>query len=123
MIIGKTTDGCLVMDGEEVFNLYDRYGIPLSILFCVMKDKNIVIDFVGFFKTARRCWEVKTIFKKLEEGLTESHGSEYAEEVSTRLGKYNPFNNPEFMKKIITDEIDREIVDELRKTKVRLSSK
>lgn len=85
MIIGKTENGQLVLDGSTVFSFYDQEGLPLSILFSLIKDRNFVIDFVGFFFEASKSWETRTIFKKLEEALVDSHNSDYCKVVLDRL--------------------------------------
>lgn len=85
IVIGQTTDGVRVCD--EVFMLYDTIGVPLSVIFEMMRERNMIPSWMHFFEDARKHgWKYDTILSRIREGLVDSsYGAEFADEVINRL--------------------------------------
>ena len=85
--IGITEDHKKVMDG--VFEMYDTIGLPLPILFMIMKDKNMIPSPIHFYEDALKAgWNLKTIFNRLEEAYCDTYNEKFWKEVKLRLYYY-----------------------------------
>ena len=85
--VGITTDGKAVMSG--VFMFSDTHGMPLPILFMLMKDYNMVPSPQIFYDDAIKAgWKETTIFNRLEDAYCDGYGKAFWKEVEKRLIEY-----------------------------------
>jgi len=86
MIVGKTEDEKTVVDGKFVFKMSDTHGLPLEITVDLLRQKNMVVDWVSFYNAASDVgWQPKRIFSRIEAAVGDVFGSRARQEVSTRL--------------------------------------
>lgn len=89
-ILGKTIcNNYIIVDGEEVFKLFDTSGLPLEIVFMELKDRGYMCDWESFYRSAERHgWKHKTIISRLIEALPcYTHVDNFTETVIKRLSK------------------------------------
>lgn len=85
-IIGKTTDGKLVVKG--IFKLFDTTGMPLFMVFESCEQNNWLPSWIDFYNEAVEAgWTHKTIVNRLSESLSDTYGKEYSDVVIDRLNK------------------------------------
>ena len=69
-----------------VFKFYDTTGVPLTVVFDYLKDKNIKPCWVSFIEEAKKSgWQNKTILSRLEESIIDTYGKEYWEKIRSKL--------------------------------------
>jgi alanyl-tRNA synthetase len=51
-IVGKTTSGQNVVEGQGCFKLVDTYGLPLEVIYDRLQEYNMCIDVVGYIEAA-----------------------------------------------------------------------
>lgn len=85
-IVGKTTDGKHVVSG--LGKLYFQEGIPLSVMFDVLKVKQMQPSFNHLYQELKdNGMKHDRIIHLLNENVFESYGKEYRDEVLNRLKK------------------------------------
>lgn len=83
-IVGKTIEGKSVVSG--LGKLYFQEGIPLSVLFDSLKDKDIQPSFKHLYdELTENGMKHERIIHLLNENVFESYGKEYRDEVLNRL--------------------------------------
>jgi hypothetical protein len=61
-------------------------GLPLDIILCTLKQNNMVVDWVEFFESSKKCgWPEKTTLNRISTEVCEVFGPEYRDEVIKRL--------------------------------------
>lgn len=89
-IIGKTPDGQLVVTG--VYEFHETYGMPLEFLFAYLKDHNLIVDWIDFYRWGRKNnMSHDRILSKIRDPIEDSYGSECANQVCKTLTEI--FNN------------------------------
>ncbi len=85
-LYGKTIDEQLVIRGTYAF--YETYGIPLDVLFEVLKSHKCIPDWIDFVKEAKDAgMNISRIISKLDEAITDSYGSTMRDVVIKRIEK------------------------------------
>lgn len=85
-IIGKTEDNFLVV--ADVFEFFDTLGLPLEDIIIQLKNKNMLIDWIDFYKQSKKAgWLVDTFYEKLIV-LEDIFDKKYKEEVLKRISLY-----------------------------------
>lgn len=85
-ITAKTTDGKDVVGG--VFSFYETEGIPLDSVFTCLKEKNLIPDWIEFYKAAVKSgMSAARVLSKLEEAISDSFGVEMSTHVISVLQK------------------------------------
>ncbi len=84
-IVGKTTDGKLVVSG--LFKIVDTEGLPLDYVLRFLDKHNMVLGWLEFFLEARQHgWPVKTILSKSIGAVHDAYGkSEQTTELENRI--------------------------------------
>ena len=83
-IIGKTTDGNYVVSG--LAELYFRDGLPLSIIFDLIKEKNYQPSWIHVYQELKdNGMQHDRIMHLLNEHVFEIYGKEYRDEIIRRL--------------------------------------
>ena len=86
-VTGLTDDGRLSLSG--VFKLEDTHGIPLPLALGLLKNSNLIPNWMDFYKQARENgWKHKTVISKLSEAIAEVYGPEFRDVVIGRLEHY-----------------------------------
>lgn len=89
-IVGKTEDGVLVV--SEIFEMFDSKGLPLEDIILLLKENNMIIDWIDFYKDAmKKGWSLKTFYERLEV-LEDIFDKKYKDEVLRRLVYYVEIN-------------------------------
>lgn len=71
-----------------VYRFYETHGMPLDEIFDLFRAKNIMIDWIDFYKDARKAgMQHSRIIAKLEEALYDSFGKEFGAVVISRLNE------------------------------------
>lgn len=69
-----------------VFQFYDSHGLPLDIVFSLLKDQGYSISYYDFVKDAAIAgWKNETIILRLREAIIDVYGKEYWLEVEKKL--------------------------------------
>jgi len=85
-VIGKTTDGTLVVQG--VFKFFESEGIPLHVIFELCKENNWVPSWLHIYKDGKQSgWTHKTILDRLREGMQDVYETDFINTVIKRLDK------------------------------------
>ncbi|MCK5021241.1 MAG: hypothetical protein KAS32_29795 [Candidatus Peribacteraceae bacterium] len=72
-IVGKTTDGKMVVDG--VYNFYSTYGLPMDILLDSLWKKNYVPSWECFVKEAKQNGvNLSRLLKKISVSILDVYG-------------------------------------------------
>jgi hypothetical protein len=67
----------------------DSQGLPLVFILDLLNNENCLVDWVDFIDyTIEKKWNVNQTLSKIEEGLVDVFGSEYSDNVITRLKYY-----------------------------------
>jgi len=83
-IIGKSTDGQLVVSG--IFKFFDTTGVPLFVIFDLCKQHNWLPSWIHLYKEAQmQGWKHKTIINRLREGMQDIYEKEFILKVIERL--------------------------------------
>ena len=86
-IAGKTEDGKLVIAG--CFKMYETEGIPLDIMFNIIKDKNGIPSWIDFHKDALSAgMQHSRILSMLDPAIMDSYGTEFKDETLKRLDSW-----------------------------------
>ena len=81
---GITKDGIPVMGG--VFKFYETQGVPLDTILFAAIDQKWIPDWIDFYKSATLAgMKHDRVISKLEEGISDSFGSEIASIVISKL--------------------------------------
>lgn len=90
MIVGKTSDGKALIDGETVFKLHDESGLPVQVVFEIMKENNMMPDWILYYEYAITIgnWEFTTIMKVFQHTVPLIWGEEFGKEVLKRMHLY-----------------------------------
>lgn len=76
----------LAIPGDKVFELVDRYGLPLEIILEECKKEDLVIDISIFTKIAlSKKWNKDRLFQKIQEAYTDIYNEQYATIIISRL--------------------------------------
>jgi len=88
-IVGKTEDNKLVIKG--IYYLMEERGIPLSLIISEYYKNDIILDYDSLVLEMVTKTEMKfsTIMNKLKEGIVDSLGIKYYDEVIKRLVHVN----------------------------------
>lgn len=79
-IVGKTADGKLVVSG--VYEFHETYGMPLPFLFDVLRERDMIPDWINFYEWARKNgMKHSRILSKLKDPIEDSYGRKFAGEV------------------------------------------
>lgn len=82
--IGETIDGRIVV--ANLFFLYDTLGMPLADVIDRLIDADIQPCWTSFYRDAKNAgWKDKTILSRLEEGILDTYGTDYWEQVQLRF--------------------------------------
>lgn len=72
-----------------VFQFYDTQGLPLDVVFDVLKSNNKMPNWLSFVSDAKSAgWKNKTIKTRLSESISDVYGSIFRDEVFSRLEKF-----------------------------------
>lgn len=81
---GTTTDGRTVVRG--VFRLYETEGLPLDVLFDVLKERNCIPDWKHFVQEAKSAgMKLDRVLSKLDPAIVDTYGPEMRDVVIRRL--------------------------------------
>lgn len=85
-IVGKTIDGKIVISGEDIFKYVDTLGIDLRDIVELLIEKDLVVDWQGFYNKARSCnWNSKTIMAKIKEIIEQLYYDDIKVQIIKRL--------------------------------------
>ena len=77
---GITSDNKKVISG--VYKMFDSHGIPLDIIFSILKDKNMIPNWIHLYKDCRFVgMSHDRILSKIEEAINDSYGKEFGIQV------------------------------------------
>lgn len=89
---GTTTGGKTVVRG--VFRLYETEGLPLDVIFDVLKERNTIPDWGHFVQEAEAGgMTLDRILSKLDAAIVDSYGTEMRDVVISRLNRTTPDNS------------------------------
>lgn len=81
---GVTSDNKKVISG--IYKIFESHGIPLDIIFSILKEKNVIPDWIDFYRSARKVgMSHDRIISKLEEAINDSYGKEFGIQVIYNL--------------------------------------
>jgi hypothetical protein len=84
--VGKTEDGKFVVKGVHI--LFETTGLPLDVMFETLKTKNIVPDWIEFYKEARLAGiSHDRVISRLEEALIDVWNKSFSNIVVENLNK------------------------------------
>jgi len=64
-------------------------GLPLEIILQLLKDRNMSVDWVGFYEESlKHLWKWKTTRERIRYSVGEIYGPEYRDKVLKRLEFY-----------------------------------
>jgi hypothetical protein len=73
---------------QGCFIFMSTLGLPLDVLFTILKENNIIIDWIDFYQDCiKNGWKHQTIINKLEHSLFDVYGKEYKNVIIERLKK------------------------------------
>ena len=85
--VGLTPEGVQVV--ANTFKMFDAYGLPLDIMLDLMKDNNMIPDWIDFCNEAMISgWKNKTIIDRVKDAVETVYGTDFTEEVLSRLNSY-----------------------------------
>lgn len=83
-ISGKTEDGRLTVSG--VFSFYETQGVPLSVIFDELQNRNMVPDWISLYLET---WAIgmmpDRVMSFLSESIYDVYGSDYRDQVIETL--------------------------------------
>ncbi len=83
-IMGKTTDGKVVVGG--IYEFTSTYGYPLVELLYDMQDKDLVVDWIDFYKHSLDSgMKSERILSRMKEAIIEVYGAKYCDAVMNRM--------------------------------------
>ena len=86
-ITGKTKHENIVV--SEIFSFYDSLGLPLEDIILILKERNIVIDWISLYEDAiSNGWLIPTFFEKITPILEDLFDKEYKNVVISSLIYY-----------------------------------
>lgn len=84
--IGKTEDNKKVIN--NVFKMYNSYGLPLNTLFEVLDMNNYIPCWITFNEDALKAgWTQKTIIARLEDAILDVYGKQFYDQWRVRFYK------------------------------------
>jgi len=85
--VGTTPEGINVV--ANTFKLFDTRGLPLDIMLDLMRENNMIPDWIDFYQEASASgWKDKTIRLRIHTAVVDIYGEEYGDEVLNRLNSY-----------------------------------
>jgi len=85
--VGVTPEGVRVV--ANTFKMFDAYGLPLDIMLDLMKDNNMIPDWIDFCNEAMISgWKNKTIIDRVKDAVETVYGTDFTKEVLSRLKLY-----------------------------------
>lgn len=79
-IVGKTTDGKLVVSGAYKF--FETHGLPLEVVFQLLQDHNAIPCWQSFYREAQTAgMKHDRILAKLEPAIADSYGTKFKDYV------------------------------------------
>lgn len=85
-VVGKTEDGLEVVEG--VYRYFETHGIPLDILFSVLRERNKVPSWLQFYDEAKAAgMKHDRILSKLDPAITDVYGSDFKKVVLEKLNQ------------------------------------
>lgn len=80
--VGRTEDGASVIAGDFVFFLIEARGIHLGDLLETLREKNEVVDWIGFIEESqkRASWPRRAVLRHCKEALTDVYGRDHFDE-------------------------------------------
>jgi len=86
-ISGKTVDDKLVVRG--IFNAVETYGVPLTDVLILLKESDLVVDWIDYYDTAIKSGMTKDrILERLKYNISDAFSAEYSSHVIDAL-KYH----------------------------------
>jgi len=83
-IVGKTSDDRLVLSG--LFRFAETYGLPLEIIFQLLKDNNMIPSWSHLLEEAKKAQVNMERFKRrLQDNIVDIYGRDYYHEIARRL--------------------------------------
>jgi hypothetical protein len=77
-IVGQTTEGRPVIDGEWVFYMSDTRGVHLTDILVFLDEKGFSVGWPGYLELAKKQgWKEKTILTRLRDSITDVFGGAY----------------------------------------------
>jgi hypothetical protein len=84
VVVGKTETGVEIVEG--VYRYFETHGIPLDILFSVLRDRNRMPSWLQFYDEARAGgMKHDRILSKLDPAITDVYGSDFKKVVLEKL--------------------------------------
>jgi alanyl-tRNA synthetase len=81
---GITTDNKICV--SNVYRFYETEGLPLEVIFDLLKNHNMIPDWIEFVKEASAAGMTKrSILSKLEEAILDSYGKEFKDHIIKEL--------------------------------------
>lgn len=81
---GVTSDNKKVISG--IYKMFESHGIPLDVIFSLLKERNIIPDWINLYRDCRRSgMGHDRIISKLEEAINDSYGKEFGIQVIYNL--------------------------------------
>ena len=85
--VGVTPEGIKVV--ANTFKIFDAHGLPLDMMLDLMKENNMIPDWIDFYKEASDSgWKDKTIRNRIHTAVNDSYGEEAAKKTINRLDYY-----------------------------------
>lgn len=85
--VGRTEDNVRVV--KNTFKIFDAHGLPLDIMLDLMKENNMIPDWIDFYNEASASgWKDKTIRNRIHTAVNNSYGKEQADKTLNRLDYY-----------------------------------
>jgi len=85
--VGVTSEGVKVV--ANTFKIFDAHGLPLDMMLDLMKENNMIPDWIDFYNEASASgWKDKTIRNRIHTAVNNSYGKEQADKTLNRLDYY-----------------------------------
>jgi alanyl-tRNA synthetase len=85
--VGVTPEGVKVV--ANTFKMFDAHGLPLDIMLDLMKENNMIPDWIDFYKEATASgWKDKTIRNRVHTAVSTVYGDDFGKIVLSRLNSY-----------------------------------
>ena len=85
--VGVTPEGVKVV--ANTFKMFDAHGLPLDIMLDLMKENNMVPDWIDFYNEASASgWKDKTIRNRVHSAASSAYGNDFGNTVLSKLNAY-----------------------------------
>lgn len=85
--LGITPENITVVD--NIFKLFDSLGLPLDVIFDMLKERNCIPSWIHFYDDAiAQGWSHETILNRLTINVSDVYGKDFCDEVIKRLELY-----------------------------------